>query len=67
VEFALPHPHRATFGVYDLAGREVYSHVGDYTLGKHELHLSLDVPPGVYLYRLKAGDDEAVRSMVVVD
>lgn len=67
VEFALGHPHRATFRVYDIAGREVYSHVGDYTTGKHELHLDLDIAPGVYIYQLKAGDDEAVRSMVVVN
>jgi hypothetical protein len=67
VEFALGHPHRATFRVFDLAGRMVYYHDGDYTTGKHELHLNLNVPPGVYIYELKAGDDEAARSMVVVD
>jgi hypothetical protein len=67
VEFALGHPHRATFRVFDLAGRVVYTHAGDYTTGKHELHLNLDVPPGVYVYELRAGDDEAARSMVVAD
>jgi len=67
VEFALGHPHRATFRIFDVAGRQVYTHAGDYTTGKHELHLNLDVPPGVYVYQLKAGDDEAARCMVVVD
>jgi hypothetical protein len=67
VEFALGHPHRATFRVFDLAGREVYYHAGDFTTGKHEIHLNLNVPPGVYVYTLKAGDDEAVRRMVVVN
>lgn len=65
VEFSLPARGEATFAVYDLAGREVWRHKGKYSAGKHILPLSLNLPAGVYIYELAAGEDTAVGRMVI--
>lgn len=66
VAFALARAGTASFRVYDLAGREVYRTRGDYSAGKHVLELAFDFAPGVYVYKLEAGDDEAAKRMVIV-
>jgi hypothetical protein len=67
VAFSLSAASTATLRLFDLAGREVYRSDGRYGVGKHELRLQLDLPPGVYLYRLTAGEEEAARAMVIVE
>ena len=65
VVFAVKETGPAALRVYDLAGREVYNRAGVYGIGKHALTLDLSVPPGVYIYKLEAGEDEAACKMVV--
>lgn len=65
VPFALARGSSALFRLFDLAGREVYRREGTYGAGKHVLELNLDVAPGVYVYKLEAGDDEAAKRMVI--
>jgi hypothetical protein len=67
VEFAMAAAGRASFVVYDLAGREVYRHEDSYSAGKHVLTLDFALPAGVYLYKMTAGDDEAARKMVITE
>ncbi len=65
VPFALARAGTTSFRVYDLAGREVYRTQRDYSAGKHVLELAFDFAPGVYVYRLQAGGDEAAKRMVI--
>ncbi|NIT36254.1 MAG: T9SS type A sorting domain-containing protein [candidate division Zixibacteria bacterium] len=65
--FALPRPCRATLAVYDLAGRKVATVVdGQLAAAEHRYPTSLALPPGVYVYRLTAGDFAAAKRLVVV-
>ncbi len=68
VRFSLPAPAEATLTVYDLAGRKVAA-VRKAACVEGENEMAVDVSglaPGVYTYRLQAGDDAAARRMVVV-
>ncbi|MGD8718113.1 MAG: T9SS type A sorting domain-containing protein [Candidatus Zixiibacteriota bacterium] len=64
--FSLAQGGPATFRIYDMAGRELYQLDEDYGVGKHELTLNLPLPPGVYVYHLESGGNEAARKMVLV-
>jgi hypothetical protein len=55
-----------TLAVYDAAGRKVATMAGDGTAGEHEVVLdATSLAPGVYVYRLTAGDFTAAKRMVV--
>ncbi|NIT35807.1 MAG: hypothetical protein GTN49_04800, partial [candidate division Zixibacteria bacterium] len=47
-------------------GREVWRHEGNFVEGKNELAATLELAPGVYVYRLEAGGEAAAKRMVVV-
>jgi hypothetical protein len=65
--FALAQPCRATLAVYDLVGRKVATVVDDnLAAGEYRYPTSLAFSPGVYVYRLTAGDFAAARKLVVV-
>lgn len=56
-----------TLAVYDAAGRKVAALAGNGTAGEHQFELDATaLAPGVYVYRLTAGDFSAARRMVVV-
>jgi hypothetical protein len=72
IKFALPEATTAELEVYDLSGRRVatlYSGAAD--AGEREVVWNLaaadgtTVPPGVYIYRLRANNDVAARRLVV--
>jgi hypothetical protein len=64
--FALPRPCRAQLAVYDMAGRKVATVVdGNLAAGEHSYRTPLALAPGVYVYRLRAGDFAAARKLVV--
>jgi hypothetical protein len=67
IEFTLPRKEQVTLSVYDILGRKVVD-IYDRVLeaGTHKHRLSLDVPSGVYLYRLKTGSTEITRKMALV-
>jgi hypothetical protein len=73
IAFALPEACEVRLAVYDLAGRLVATPAaGPYEAGAHEVTWSLapdgaKVPPGVYLYTLRAGSDAATRKLVVAE
>jgi hypothetical protein len=66
IAFDLPEDADVTLTIYDLSGRKVTTLVND-TLpaGAYERTVS-GLAPGVYVYRLKAGEFSAVRKMVIV-
>jgi hypothetical protein len=67
IAFDLPEDAKVTLTVYDISGRKVTTLVDDtLTIGKHEAEVS-GLAPGVYVYRLTAGDYTAARKMVVVE
>lgn len=68
VEFELASAGEATLELYDLAGRQVRELTrGVHTAGRHLALLDAGaVPPGLYFLRLRAGDRQAVRRVVVM-
>jgi hypothetical protein len=67
IAFDLPEDADVTLTVYDISGRKVTTVVNEtLTIGTHERTVS-GLAPGVYVYRLKAGDFSAARKMVVVE
>lgn len=65
--FDLPESCVVTLELYDLTGRKVETVVDDYYLaGTHDITYSPALPPGMYVYRLTAGEFSAVRKMAVV-
>lgn len=67
VAFDLPRSSDVRLAVFDVTGREVRRLVvGTRPTGSHEVRLSLtDLPGGLYLVRLVAGDDTATRRIVI--
>jgi hypothetical protein len=64
--FSLAENGPAALAVYDVAGREVWRHEETFAAGANELEAALELAPGVYVYRLRAGDKAAAKKMVVV-
>jgi len=64
--FSLAAAGPAELKIYDLAGREVWRHEGTFAEGANELGATLELAPGVYVYRLEAGEAAAAKRMVVV-
>ena len=72
IKFSLPEAAVATLEVYDLSGRRVATlYSGAAAAGEREVVWDLAgndgsaVPPGVYVYRLRAAGQAAARRMVV--
>jgi len=66
--YTLPEKASAQLSVYDLNGREVMSLVnGQQEKGRHQVNADISsLAPGVYYYRLQAGQFSDSRRMVVV-
>jgi hypothetical protein len=66
IAFDLPETASVTLTVYDLSGRKVTTVVNEtLAAGEHEAEVS-GLAPGVYVYRLYAGDFTASKKMVIV-
>lgn len=69
IQFGLPRPAAVSLTVYDLQGRRMATPLNRAPLdaGQHSAEIRVHAwRPGVYLYRLEAGDLSATRKMVVV-
>ncbi|UCE27374.1 MAG: T9SS type A sorting domain-containing protein, partial [Candidatus Coatesbacteria bacterium] len=65
--FDLPESCFVTLELYDITGRNVDTVADAYYLaGTHDITYSPALPPGMYVYRLTAGEYSAVRKMVIV-
>jgi hypothetical protein len=66
ITFTLDVSCAVRLAVYDLAGRRVATLAeGRYDAGEYAVTWQADVPTGVYIYRLEAGDKVATRKLVV--
>lgn len=68
IEFVLPQAVNTTLKVYDILGREVRSLMEDPLPAGH-YNVSFDassLPSGMYIYRLTAGKNTAVKKMTVL-
>jgi hypothetical protein len=68
VNFSLPQAATVSLDVYDVQGRRVLTALdrSPKPPGQYEVTLQLEkLPPGVYLYRLQAGETAATRRLVV--
>jgi len=62
----LEKPSRVSLAVSDLSGRRVATLAeGVYAGGEHAAYWHANVPTGVYIYRLQAGNRVAVKKVVV--
>jgi hypothetical protein len=67
IAFDMPEAGRAKLTVYDIAGREVAALMDrELPAGIYEAEVS-GLAPGVYVYRLAAGDFNAAKKMVVIE
>lgn len=73
IQFSVPQSGRVELGVYNILGQRVKTLVsGNLAAGRHSVAWSGDddrgakVASGVYLYRLTAGGQSAVRRMTVI-
>ncbi|MCP4231209.1 MAG: T9SS type A sorting domain-containing protein, partial [bacterium] len=64
--FALPEAANTTLSIYDIKGRKVDTVIeGNLAAGQHNVDYACALPGGIYLYRLEAGGESAVKKMVV--
>ncbi len=70
IGYALPHGGKVRLVVYDLLGHEAAVLVDGpqpQPAGRHTVRFRGDhLPSGPYAYRLQAGDDVVVRTMILV-
>jgi hypothetical protein len=67
IRYSLPHATRVTLKVYDLMGREVAVLVDrNMTAGQYQVMFDAsELPSGVYMYQLRAGEFRQVKRMVL--
>ncbi|MCP4229596.1 MAG: S8 family serine peptidase [bacterium] len=64
--FAIPETANVTLELFDVKGRKVDTLVNEtMDAGEYEVNYASAIPMGVYLYRLNAGSDTAIKKMVV--
>jgi len=68
IEFSLPDKQFVTVGVYNVLGQEMAELVrGTYPAGTYHIEFNAaNLPSGVYLYRIAAGDFTQTRKMLLV-
>jgi len=66
IGFVLPKRAKAALSVYDMAGKMIYQHRGDFNKGYNELELKSAVLPahGLYYYRLESDEFTTTRKMI---
>lgn len=67
IEFTLPRKEHATLSVFDILGRKVIDiYDQEIEAGYHRNTITMDVPSGVYLYRLQAGNTVITRKLTLL-
>jgi hypothetical protein len=67
IEFTLPRKEHATLSVFDILGRKVIDiYDQEMEAGYHRNTITMDVPSGIYLYRLQAGNTVITRKMTLL-
>jgi len=67
IRYSLPQSSFVTLKIYNLLGKEIESLVsGQKPAGEYEIHWTTkDLPSGIYLYRLKAGEYIETRKFIL--
>jgi len=68
INFSIPSSEFVTIKVYDLLGNEVATLIDEYRpAGSYEVDFNAaDLPSGVYLYRIQAGDFTEAKKMILL-
>lgn len=68
LRYSLPHSENVSLIIYDLLGNEIKTLAkGEKPAGTYEVKFDgSDLPSGIYIYRLEAGDYTAVRKLVLL-
>ena len=68
ITFSLLSGQHVQLELYDASGRRIRTLAeGSYGPGSHQVGVEAeDLEPGVYSYRLKAGNDSAIRKMIIL-
>ncbi|MCP4229321.1 MAG: T9SS type A sorting domain-containing protein [bacterium] len=65
--FTIPEARHVTIDIYDIKGRKVETVIDEtFVEGEHSIGYEHSLSAGIYLYRLQADSDIAVKKMVVV-
>jgi hypothetical protein len=68
IPFSIPEPCEVVLTIYDIKGREVTNIVNEYMLpGKYSVKWNAsDFASGVYIYRLKAGEQTLTKKLILL-
>jgi type IX secretion system substrate protein len=68
IEYYLPHANNVLIEIYNLLGQKVKTIMNDYMIaGYHEFKINAkDLPSGVYIYKIKAGNFHQTKKMLLL-
>ncbi len=68
IEYTLPTAEKVKIDVFNLLGQKIETLINkQIPAGSHEIEFkALDLPSGIYLYRIKAGDFQQVKKMFLI-
>ncbi len=68
IRFDVPQTEHVTVKVYDILGQDVATLMnGEASAGHHEIEFNaVDLPSGIYLYRVEAGNKSELRKMILL-
>jgi hypothetical protein len=68
ISFQLLEPSNVTLRVYDMLGKEVATLIDDYkNAGAHTVRFNAsNLPSGMYIYQLRAGEHTSMRKMLIL-
>ncbi|MGE5481257.1 MAG: T9SS type A sorting domain-containing protein [Chloroflexota bacterium] len=69
IAYYLGEPRQVSLKIYDMRGRELETILEDFqSEGYHETdYVNKTLPPGIYYYRLRAGDRTFTRKMIIIN
>ncbi|MEO5905549.1 MAG: T9SS type A sorting domain-containing protein, partial [Saprospiraceae bacterium] len=65
ISFALPKREVIRMTIYDITGKKIYDHSGDYHAGRNDLYIKGEIipSPGIYYYTLYTSNASLTRKM----
>ncbi|MDZ4711066.1 MAG: T9SS type A sorting domain-containing protein [bacterium] len=68
IKFDLPEDNFVTIKVYDILGKEIFTLLNDFrNAGRYSINFNgSNFPSGIYYYKIKAGEFESIRKMILI-